>query len=341
VPLVVVLAAALGYGAWRLGQDTTVPGPTVALVQGSIDIEMKHDPTQGQRIFDEYFGLSRQAVDEHPEVELIVWPETMFRYPWFRFDDDFVPPAGADWTPDMIAGRSQHAIEQTVVPLGRACLIGIDTVHEKRAHTERFNTALFADGAGKILGHYYKCHLVPFGEYVFLADVFPWLYRLTPLPGGLNRGQGPSSVQVGEFRYSPNICYENTVPHLIRGQVAQLRAEGQEPDVLVNLTNDGWFWGSRELDMHLACAVFRAVECRKPFLVAANTGFSAWIDSGGQILAQGRRRATDLIVAAPRIDRRQSPYLALGDVTSGTCLAVTLVFGALGLKRRWRTLKNA
>ena len=66
---------------------------------------------------------------------------------------------------------------------------------------------------------------------------------------------------------------------MIRAQVAQLRDEVQEPDVLVNLTNDGWFWGSSELDMHLACAVFRAVECRKPFLIAANTGFSAWIDS--------------------------------------------------------------
>ncbi len=50
------------------------------------------------------------------------------------------------------------------------------------------------------------------------------------------------------------------------------------PDVLVNLTNDGWFWGSSILDLQLDCAVLRAVELRRPFLVAANTGFSAWID---------------------------------------------------------------
>ena len=89
-----------------------------------------------------------------------------------------------------------------------------------------------------------------------------------------------------------------------------MAAEGREPDVLVNLTNDGWFWGSSELDMHLACGVFRAVECRKPLLIAANTGFSAWIDGDGRIQEQGPRRAAGVIVAEPRLDR--PPQLVSG-----------------------------
>ena len=108
------------------------------------------------------------------------------------------------------------------------------------------------------------------------------------------------------------VIFDELTPHDI---IAAL-----EPDVLVNLTNDGWFWGSAELDMHLACAVFRAIECRKPFLIAANTGFSAAIDSTGRILQQGPRRATDVIVARAEIDHRRSlgqiasvlvPYLAV------------------------------
>ena len=67
--------------------------------------------------------------------------------------------------------------------------------------------------------------------------------------------------------------------------------------MLVNLTNDGWFWGSSELDLHLMCGVFRAVECRKPMVIAANTGFSAVIDADGRILFQGPRRDTDVVVA--------------------------------------------
>lgn len=117
----------------------------------------------------------------------------------------------------------------------------------------------------------------------------------------------------------------------------QLRAQDREPDILVNLTNDGWFWGSSELDMHLACAVFRAIECRKPSLIAANTGFSAWIDSNGRIKAQGRRRLTDVIVATPEIDERHSPYLDYGDVPAGLCLLATVALAIVGISDRRRS----
>ena len=229
---------------------------------------------------------------------------------------------------------SHRAVEQTVAPLGTPFLLGIDTVHETRDRTERFNSALFLDRAGKVLGRYDKCHPVPFGEYVPLAETFPWLNQLTPLPGGLNAGAGPQSIQMGQACYAVNICYENTLPHLIRAQVVQLRDEHREPDILVNLTNDGWYWGSSELDMHLSCAVFRAVECRKPFLIAANTGFSAWIDSNGRIVAQGRRRATDVIVATPAIDSRGSAYLKWGDIPAGLCLWSTVALVFVGLRKR-------
>ena len=100
--------------------------------------------------------------------------------------------------------------------------------------------------------------------------------------------------------------------------------------MLVNLTNDGWFWGSSELDMHLACGVFRAVECRKPFLIAANTGFSAWIDADGRIIEKGPRRSTATLLAEVRIDHRKSWYLYYGDWPAGICLACCCVFAAVG-----------
>ncbi len=144
------------------------------------------------------------------------------------------------------------------MPLDVPVLLGIDTVHFTADGAEplRYNTALFLDSQGKVMGRYDKCHPVMFGEYVPFADVFPWIYKLTPLYAGIAAGPGPVAVQVGGVRYSPDICYEDTVPHLIRQQVLQLRAEGNEPDVLVNLTNDGWFWGSSELDLHLAVRCF-------------------------------------------------------------------------------------
>ena len=334
LPATAAMAVALGYGHYRTTEDATRPGPKVALVQGSIDIELKYDPRQAQTIFDQYFGLSRRAVAENPDLDLLVWPETMFRDPWYLFDDGVEPPASTGRTAAEIQSDSRRALQYTVEPLGVPCLIGIDTMHFKQDQADHYNTALLVDREGAVLCRYDKCHLVAFGEYVPLAETFPWLYRLTPLPSGTQAGSVPQSFQIGSTRFAPNICYEDTVPHLIRNQVVQLRDAGQEPDVLVNLTNDGWFWGSTELDQHLASAVFRAVECRKPLLVAANTGFSAWIDSNGQIRRQGPRRATDVIIADTTIDDRHSWYLAYGDLPAGVCLAGTAVLAVVGLSRR-------
>ena len=143
-------------------------------------------------------------------------------------------------------------------------------------------------------------------------------------------------MDVRGVRLAPNICYETVLPHVIRCQVLDLRAAGREPDVLVNLTNDGWFRGSSELDLHLICGVFRAVECRKPFLVAANTGFSAWIDADGRILQRGPRHDTGTILAEVAADPRDSWYLRHGDWPAGVCLAASVIFAAVGLWDRVR-----
>ena len=174
-------------------------------------------------------------------------------------------------------------------------------------------------------------HRVMFGEYVPWADRFPWLRRLTPLGDDLSAGRAPAMFTLGRLRIAPNICYETVLSHVIRGQINALAARGEEPNVLVNLTNDGWFWGSSELDMHLACGVFRAVECRKPLLIAANTGFSAWIDGDGCILRQGKRRAADSLLAEVRLDQRTSWYLVHGDWLAGLCLAACMVLAIVGV----------
>ncbi len=336
VPLVALPLAAWGYGQWRLATPEEKAGPTVALIQGSVDITMKTDPTQTQKIFDEYFDLSLSAHKQNPDLDLIVWPETMFRYPWFTFSSDFRPPAGADWTPDQAEGMSRQAVAQAVQSLGAPALLGVDSVHQTPDRTDRYNSAMFFDEKGHMLARYHKCHLVMFGEYVPLAKQLPLLYRLTPLPGGLDAGDGPTCCEIHGVRYAPNICFETTSPHLIRSQVLTLREQGEEPDVLVNLTNDGWFWGSTELDLHLACGVFRAIECRKPLLAAANTGLSFWIDANGQIRAEGGRRQSEFLIAHPNIESRSSWYLEHGDVPAGACLAGCIGLAASGLRGRRR-----
>jgi apolipoprotein N-acyltransferase len=200
-----------------------------------------------------------------------------------------------------------------------------------------YNSAFLFNRDGQVIFRYHKMHLVMFGEYVPLGQWFPVVYQLTPIPGALAAGTSPESFSIEGTNFCPSICFESTVGHLIRRQVLTLAEKGREPDVLVNVTNDGWFYGSNCLDLHLACNVFRAVELRKPMLVAANTGFSAHIDGCGRLLAQGPRRATDILRADVSADGRNSGYRWLGDgpAIGMTALAV-LAWILVWLERKLR-----
>jgi apolipoprotein N-acyltransferase len=196
---------------------------------------------------------------------------------------------------------------------------------------QRFNSSLLLSPSGDVQGSYYKMHRVMFGEYIPIVDLWPSLYRWTPMPDGLTAGQQPATFEVAGYRVAPSICFESTVPHLIRRQIVELERQDKPVDMLVNMTNDGWFWGSGILDLHYRCGVFRAVENRKPMLVAANTGFSAIIDGNGHVLEKGPRRAAETLVAEVPRDGRQSYYTRYGDVFAGLCLTFTALVGGVGI----------
>ncbi len=345
-PAVAMVGAVLVYGTLRTSGETTEPGPRIALIQGSIPSEIKSDESKRAVILEHYWNLSRKAVAENDRIDLLVWPETMFRESLIIIDSDAPMPEIEGVAPEEVRRRvernkmfGRNLMTQLARRLDVPLLLGVDRIHLTSAGQERFNSAVYIDRRGVVLGWYDKNHLVLIGEYVPLVDTFPWLQNLTPLPMSLDAGEKSVAFPAGDLQIAPSICYETVLPHVIRRQVRQLEAEtGTEPDVLVNLTNDGWFHGSSELDMHLVCAVFRAIECRKPIVIAANTGFSAWIDGDGVIRDQGRRHATDILIADVERDRRESWYSRHGDWFSGICLALCLAFAVTGLwERRFGT----
>jgi apolipoprotein N-acyltransferase len=349
----VVLAGVLAYGYWRIeGQPAAADGSRsvrVALIQGSIDTQFDQDtgpdePTELERSFIEYLRLTDQATSQDQNLDLIMWPETMFteESPVVTYDPNCRPSPSWDLSPQQfregLAARRaafQQKAEWIAGHTRTPMLVGTGALHYQDQSVQRFNSAILIDPAGAVLGRYDKVHRVMFGEYVPLGNWFPWLYRLTPMGNGLTPGGGPVSMEVGPLRMSPSICFENTVPHLIRRQVARLTAQGHPPDILVTLTNDGWFWGSSLLDLHLACGRFRAVEMRRPVLIAANTGFSASIDGSGRIQAKGPRRDRRVVTVRVQPDGRRSVYLMWGDWAAGLCLALCVVSAAVGIGRRF------
>jgi apolipoprotein N-acyltransferase len=350
-----------GYGDVRITGREIIHDPSfsgapsihVALIQGSIDtIFGQNGPEDREKIFSQYLGLSKQAVARSPRPDLVVWPETYFLYPLITMDPDACQRspevAAARITPEQARrnlaeniAQTQRAFRAVTAELNTPILVGLDALHYTAEGVRIYNTAAYVTREGELIGRYDKMHPVMFGEYIPLADRIAWLNYVTPLSMGLTPGKKPQSFDLKNLRFAPNICFESVLPHLIRRQVLALRAEGREPDFLVNLTNDGWFWGSSELDLHLACGVFRAVECRKPFLIAANTGFSALIDGDGRILAQGPRRATAILLAEVRRDPRHSWYLNHGDYFAGACLLTSVLFVLGGMvKGRKNRMSN-
>ena len=218
--------------------------------------------------------------------------------PWITGDDDASTPSDYPATAEQPFREmacnwqrfTREMMTQTAVTFERPMIVGVDREHYGARGREVFNSAVLITPDGRWFQRppdryfYDKTHLVPFGEYMPFANWFPWLQYLSPLGSGSSASDRPACFVVKNINLVPNICYESTLPHVIRNQLAALRQEGVEPQILVNVTNDGWFWGSSELEMHLACGVFRTVENRRPMVIAANTGISASIDGNGSIV---------------------------------------------------------
>jgi apolipoprotein N-acyltransferase len=142
--------------------------------------------------------------------------------------------------------------------------------------------------------YYAKQHLVPFGEYVPMRAVLGWLDKLVPVGGDFQTGQGAQTMLVdmgGQFMVvGPLICFEDTFPNLARSSVRS------GADILIVLTNNGWFGEGGAAEQHAAHSVLRAVETRRPVLRIGNAGWSGWIDEFGVVRA--------VLQSVTRIDSR-------------------------------------
>ena len=352
---VCLLVATLIYGHWSLSTAAASvseqPPLRVVLIQGALDTKFEFSPTRARETLQHYTVLTDQACERHPAFDLLVWPESSCPAPYYRVDKPLVTTPEMKISPEELAqyladSNSQFdgllaQVAARLNPPGDAdrkasFVLGCTSLAYDSSPPHSYNTTLWSDPQGKIAGTYDKMHPVMFGEYIPFADWFPILYRITPMAGGLTPGKSPVSFDIHAYRVSPSICFEDTVPHLLRKHVATLRAQDREPDVLLNITNDGWFWGSAILDLHLRCAILRSVELRKPLVIAANTGLSAAIDGNGRVLALGSRRRAEVLRVDIVRDGRLAGYSVWGDWPLGVCALVAWFLMAIGCRDWWQ-----
>jgi apolipoprotein N-acyltransferase len=129
-------------------------------------------------------------------------------------------------------------------------------------------------------------------------------------------------------RFGTFICYEAVFPNIVR----RFTAGGAE--LLINISNDGWFGRSAAPAQHLMMARVRAVENRRWLLRDTNNGFTVSVDPYGRIVAQ---LATDIRgqLDAPYDFRGDlTPYARFGDWFAWLCVLASIVLLGWAFARR-------
>ncbi len=181
-----------------------------------------------------------------------------------------------------------------------------------------YNSVFHVDGKGVLAGRYDKRRLVPFGEYIPLRKALFFVQKLTVGAEDFSSGTAPSMFVVEGARVSASICYEAIFPGILRDAVRQ------GATVLVNVTNDAWFGDTVAPHQHLAMARMRCVELRRPMLRAANSGISAFIDSGGGIVASAALFRRAVLVAEVHPGTTRTVYAKTGEIFGISCIIISL-----------------
>jgi apolipoprotein N-acyltransferase len=260
----ILILSILSYGYYKIyhlpfsGQHLPV---RVSLIQGNIPQELKWKQGTEGLIISKYIALTERAARDNPD--LIIWPEAAF--------PSLIEEGSVSY------GKVVSMAGQIKAPL----LLGA----VRLKNSLYYNSAVLISGQGKEIAVYDKLHLVPFGEYIPLRKLLPFLETIAPI-GDIAGGKEytvfsccPVSAVQCPLHFSVLICFEDLFPGLSR------RFVNKGAGFLVNITNDAWYKKTSASGQHLQASAFRALENRVFLVRAANTGISAFIAPSGKITA--------------------------------------------------------
>jgi apolipoprotein N-acyltransferase len=298
----------------------------VAAVQSNVPQNQKFDPQFTRRIFDQFRRLSEIALRSNPPPELLVWPESSMPGPVLADQESykFVMDLAADGDTDFLLG----------------------TIDEDGGDV--YNAAILLSDGGERVQMYRKVHLVPFGEFVPGRHTVPLLARIVgdQVPGDFKAGKEHTvfTLTNGDVQVAPLICFEDTIGELARQFVVPTEIS-PGANLLVDVTNDGWFQHSAGSHQHLANAIFRCIETRRPMLRAANTGVTCFINQFGRVTHElqdetGSTFTEGVLSGDIKVptDHELTFYARHGELFAKLCAAITLIAIVLTSLTRWRTL---
>src|SRR5690554_3139017 len=248
------IAPAMKQADWTDLSDEPV---SFAAMQGNIPQQIKWDPDFLREQIVAYLGMT----EAHWDTDLILWPETAI-------------PIPQDQAGQIIDHIQENLGDESTLITGIPWY-GISA----RTGEFTYHNSITAIGNGE--GIYHKQKLVPFGEYVPLEGVLRGLIGFFDLPmSSFTRGpENQSPLLANGTRVMPFICYEVAYPDF-------LARNAVNSDLLLTISNDGWFGNSVGPLQHLQIARMRALETGRYMIRGTNNGVTAIIDNKGQITAR-------------------------------------------------------
>ena len=294
---------------WQVARNPPQTKPLrVVAVQANVPQKQKFDPQFAAQIFSRFTRLSAIPLQVEPPPDLLIWPESAMPGPVLEDEEThrFVMDFSASTKTDLLLGT-----------------IDVENGYD-------YNAAALVSDAGQHVQIYRKLHLVPFGEYIPLRHSFPLFAAVAGhwVPGDFETGQDHTVFRLTnrDVQVAPLICFEDTIGELTRKFV--LRGA----NLLANVTNDGWFLHSAGSQQHLANAIFRCVETRRPMVRAANTGVTCFVNEFGRVtqLLQDETGGTfteGVLAGEVNVptERDLTFYVRYGEVFAELCASVTLI----------------
>lgn len=247
------------------------------------------------------------ASPAHPA--LVVWPES--------------PAPFAEGDPRFpLALRAVAQSTQAPLVVGS---IGMSYSPEEQMWRD-YNSAIVIGDDGERVGRYDKIHLVPFGEYVPFKNLLFFARKLTGRVSEFTRGSERKVFRLNGHRYGVFICYEAVFADEVR-QFVRLGAE-----VLVNVSDDGWYGDTSAPWQHLNMARMRAIENRRWLLRDTNNGVTAAIDPYGRVRQSIPRHRVGALAAQFGFRDDVTFYTAHGDVFAWVCAILAIGIAAWAIR---------
>jgi apolipoprotein N-acyltransferase len=325
--LTLTMAAIVGVLTFglRAGQVSTPTKPLrVAAVQSNVPQNQKFDPQFTRKIFDQFRHLSEIALRSNSPPDLLIWPESSMPGP-------------------VLAEQENYRFVMNLTASAESDLL-LGTIDEENGDV--YNAALLVSDGGERVQVYRKLHLVAFGEYVPGRHRVPLLARIVgdQVPGDFKAGKEYTvfALTTGDVQVAPLICFEDTIGELTR-QFVLPSETNPGANLLVDITNDGWFWHSAGSHQHLANAIFRCVETRRPMVRAANTGVTCFINQFGRVTQMLRDETGSTFTEGVLTGEIKVPteheltfYTRHGELFAKFCAVITLlaILAASAIRRR-------